>query len=137
MIPFFISMELKTKKIANREKEQARRIKEEYDALVKDSALTELPEILRDQIKADKHPHFILNSLQELIDLGFTRTGHSDKGGKIIWTNQLCEVLDSLNINYESGNDAPRGGGNGEFVKIQRAELEDRLEYINEILSIY
>ena len=34
------------------------------------------------------------------------------------YTEQLKHLLTSLNVRYESGNDAPRGGKCGNFIKI-------------------
>ena len=34
------------------------------------------------------------------------------------YTNDLCAILDLLGIKYQRGNDAPRGGATGQWVKI-------------------
>lgn len=35
------------------------------------------------------------------------------------YTDQLCRLLDSMNVKYQLDNDAPRGGKTGNFVKLQ------------------
>ena len=34
------------------------------------------------------------------------------------YTRDICAVLDSLRVKYEAGNDAPRGGLTGNYIKI-------------------
>lgn len=34
------------------------------------------------------------------------------------YTREICEVLDALRVNYEIGNDAPRGGATGKYINI-------------------
>ena len=64
----------------------------------------------------------VKTSLIELLNTGFTRTGKSgySKGwaSKSVWSNGVCAALSVESINYQYGNDAPRGGACGEFVKI-------------------
>lgn len=60
----------------------------------------------------------VVSSLRELRENGFARTGLSEKRRSDVWTDDVVEVLTSIGINCESGNDAPRGGKNGEFVRI-------------------
>jgi hypothetical protein len=62
-------------------------------------------------------------SIDDLLNRGTTRTGESyyNYGGgatKNIWTNDVHMILDGLGIAHECGNNAPRGGANGEYVKI-------------------
>ena len=61
-------------------------------------------------------------SLQELLTQLITRTGRSgySKGwaNKSVWTIDVTSTLRSAHIKCERGNDAPRGGANGEFVKV-------------------
>lgn len=33
-------------------------------------------------------------------------------------TSSLCAILDLIGLKYERGNDAPRGGATGQFVKV-------------------
>ena len=35
------------------------------------------------------------------------------------YTTDICQLLDTLKIKYECGNDAPRGGLPGNFIKIK------------------
>lgn len=34
------------------------------------------------------------------------------------YTDQLCSLLDSMKVRYQRGNDAPRGGKTGNYVKL-------------------
>lgn len=34
------------------------------------------------------------------------------------YTSDICGLLDLLGVKYESGNDSPRGGKTGNFIKI-------------------
>lgn len=47
---------------------------------------------------------------------GYTGTGSHVR--KWICTSDVCRILDSLGIKYQTGNDAPRGGAAGEFVRV-------------------
>ena len=60
----------------------------------------------------------VVSSLRDLRENGFARTGFSQKTGADSWTEQVIKALEDINISCESGNDAPRGGKNGEFVCI-------------------
>lgn len=60
----------------------------------------------------------VKDSIEELLYCGFTHTGMSSRRRKSIWTDKVSEILQKLNIAHICGNDAPRGGANGEFVKI-------------------
>ena len=63
-------------------------------------------------------------SVAQLLSDGFTRTGSSGwisvrrGASKEIWTQEISDILTNLGIEHECGNDAPRGGANGEFVKV-------------------
>lgn len=74
------------------------------------------------QITTKTRSSNINNSIAELNMSAFTRTGSSgyNKGWakKSVWTDQVCQVLDAEGISYERGNDAARGGANGEYVRI-------------------
>ena len=65
----------------------------------------------------------VVDSLRELREKGFARTGYSYKTGADCWTAEVVQVLKDLNIKCEFGNDAPRGGKNGEFVKLTSAAM--------------
>jgi hypothetical protein len=116
-------------RLTNEESEQLRIETENENKQQKKELLKELPAVLKEQIKAKQNPHFVLQSLKELLNYGYSRTGHSSKAGKVIWTNQLAGILDQLHVEYETGNDAPRKGGNGEYIKVNAAELNDRIIY--------
>lgn len=63
-------------------------------------------------------------SVAQLLSDGFTRTGSSGwisvrrGASKEIWTQEISDILTKIGIAHECGNDAPRGGANGEFVKV-------------------
>lgn len=73
-------------------------------------------------ITAKTRSKVINNSILELNNNGTTQTGRSgySKGwaNKSIWTSEVAAILDSEGISYERGNDAPRGGASGEYVRI-------------------
>jgi len=50
-------------------------------------------------------------------------TGKGNYVNKVTYFNELTTVLNLLNLKYEIGNDAPRGGANGEFIKISQIAL--------------
>lgn len=58
----------------------------------------------------------------ECLNTGISRTGKSSYSGgysnKSVWTTTTFGILLDLGIECEFGNDAPRGGANGEFVRI-------------------
>ena len=64
------------------------------------------------------------NSVHDLLARGKASTGSSSwisvrRGAhKEVWTDEVSAILTDLGIAHECGNDAPRGGANGEFVKI-------------------
>lgn len=57
-------------------------------------------------------------SLIELRASGFTSTGKNQNRKSQIWTKEVCEILSKNNIPFKNGNDAPKGGVCGEFVKL-------------------
>jgi len=69
-------------------------------------------------------------SIDELYQVGFTRTGKSSysKGwaNKSVWTSDVITACKSLGINYEVGNDAPRGGASGEYVRLMADKRKNR-----------
>lgn len=66
----------------------------------------------------------VRSSLEGLLMYGKTTTGSSSwiskrrGASKDVWTDEVSAVLKRLGIAHECGNDAPRGGANGEYVKI-------------------
>lgn len=71
------------------------------------------------------------NAIERILDDGIARTGESSirRGGwksKAIWTEAVSNILTRFNIEHICGNDAPRGGANGEFVQVtSKAFLRD------------
>ncbi len=57
-------------------------------------------------------------AMTELLRRGVATTGFSSKRGKDVWTDRVYNYLTSHGFKCEKGNDAPRGGANGEYVKI-------------------
>lgn len=70
-------------------------------------------------IKNLSNEHKMLNQL--LAD-GIAHTGYYRGSGRhtqaVDLTVRITSILDKLNIAYETGNDAPRGGVSGNFVRI-------------------
>ncbi len=60
----------------------------------------------------------VRTSLNELRTSGVTSTGKNQNRKSQIWTKEVCEILTKNNIPFEKGNDAPKGGVCGEFVKL-------------------
>jgi len=71
-------------------------------------------------------------SLIECLEYGSSRTGKSSYSGgyanKSIWTSSVSDLLTKLGITHECCNDAPRGGANGEFVKITDTRFLNRIK---------
>lgn len=76
----------------------------------------------------------VVQSLKELRYSGKTCTGISERRRADSWTTAVIEALATHKIPYHSGNNAPRGGMNGEFVqltspamlKVINAEIAER-----------
>ena len=47
-----------------------------------------------------------------------TTSGHGRFTTNLDYTADVCRLLDRLKIKYISGNDSPRGGKTGNFIKI-------------------
>lgn len=92
--------------------------------------------------KTGLYSSLVRKSLTELLDNGGrTYTGYSfyrarGWAAKRIWTEEVLFVLRKLGIACTSGNNAPRGGANGEYVQVtckafvkqsiaRRKELDD------------
>lgn len=65
----------------------------------------------------------VRESLINILNFGYARTGKSDRRGKTIWTRQVADALRKLGIPCMTGNDAVRGGANGEFVVANAPEF--------------
>ena len=54
---------------------------------------------------------------------GFIRTCHTSGKGRFTtnldYTSDVTALLDQMNVKYVTGNDAPRGGKTGNFIKIK------------------
>ena len=74
----------------------------------------------------------VKSAISMLLLTGKARTGESSysygRGHKRIWTDVIAYVLRENHISFECGNDAPRGGANGEFVKLTGKVLKDVLK---------
>ena len=86
----------------------------------------------------------VCTTLKHILDGdSMLRTGHSgySKGwaSKSVWTMKVCMALDSAKIKYVYGNDAPRGGANGEYVqitdKVLLKQIEARMKPIREDIA--
>lgn len=79
-------------------------------------------EILRNAAMSNNFMKSTRNYLQQLAQDGYARTGHYEGNGRysraIDDTQNVCNALRSLHISYAVGNDAPRGGVNGNYVVI-------------------
>lgn len=62
------------------------------------------------------------NALERILHNGESNTAHTTGHGRYttlyVYTCEVKEYLDKFNIAYEVGNDAPRGGKHGEFIKV-------------------
>ena len=47
-----------------------------------------------------------------------TTSGHGRFTTSLDYTADVCRLLDRLKIKYISGNDSPRGGKTGNFIKV-------------------
>lgn len=131
----FVKSDIKKRKvnIMSNEENEARRVEaERQDKKFIEDVLQEIPQTIIQLINGSKQKSFILNSIHELINNGKTRTGLSQKSGKIIWTFELCDILTKLGVKYKYGNDAPRHGGNGEWVTAD----QERMAYLKEMDSL-
>ena len=74
-------------------------------------------------------------SLIECIETGSSRTGKSSysKGwaNRTTWTLSVSALLSQIGIAHECLNDAPRGGANGEFIKITDKRFLNRIKKYN------
>lgn len=60
--------------------------------------------------------------LEEVFKTGFVRTGYYNGLGRWAraqdYTLQISKILTDLEIAHEKGNDAPKGGVSGNFIKL-------------------
>lgn len=69
-------------------------------------------------IEQYKRKDRLSNSLAELRRTGRATTGYSTINGTKVWTDKVSERLTLYGIPHQCGNDAPRGGKNGEYIKL-------------------
>lgn len=83
------------------------------------------------RMKGHIHSALVVNSLRELIEKGFTRTGRSGCSGgystKNVWSNEVLRHALTIGLNVEKDNDAPRGGANGELVRVVDSSFSARI----------
>jgi len=81
----------------------------------------------------------VKTSLTELLYKGFSYTGKSgySKGwaNKSVWTTDVMWILTNLKIKFNAGNNAPRGGANGEFVELTDNVLLKQISQRNKELK--
>lgn len=65
----------------------------------------------------------VRESLINILNFGYATTGQSSRSGKHIWTRQVADILRKLDIPCMTGNEAPRGGAQGEFVLADAPEF--------------
>lgn len=75
-------------------------------------------ERINELLKASMTRGLARESLKELFEKGIARTGRSNRYGKKVWTNEVVTACANLGLIVTWGNDAPRGGANGEYVMI-------------------
>ena len=70
------------------------------------------------QLAINNSRGLVKNSLIQLSRTGITRTGKNQNKKNRVWTKDVCSVLQASKIPFISGNDAPRGGVTGEYVRL-------------------
>lgn len=75
-------------------------------------------------------------SISDLITNGITSTGKNQNRKIQKWTKEVCEILAKNNIDFESGNDAPKGGVCGEFVKLTNKSFLKSIEKAKKVALI-
>lgn len=78
------------------------------------------------------HNSNAIRSLKELLHAGKTHTAFSSKRRVDDWGKKVEELLNKIKVPYIKGNDAPRGGIAGNFIKLNvksaLAEIEKNLK---------
>jgi len=69
----------------------------------------------------------VRKSLENILYFGYATTGKSDRSGKAIWTRQVADILRNLDIPCKTGNEAPKGGAQGEFVVADTDEFRSEV----------
>jgi len=68
----------------------------------------------------------IINWVVDILNGGIARVGDSGKGFYSNRTEEVTSILGKLNFKFEAGNDAPKGGASGFFVKAANKSLLKR-----------
>jgi hypothetical protein len=75
----------------------------------------------------------VRTSLIELFTTGETTTGTSGYSGgyarKSVWTAETVRQAQAIGLTVESGNNAPRGGASGEYVRLVADRRKNRLAW--------
>lgn len=58
------------------------------------------------------------------------KNGSHFKLAKAGFTASVMKIMSNANINFELGNDAPRGGATGDFIRIKRTNSRITSEFI-------
>lgn len=58
------------------------------------------------------------------------KNGSHFKLSKAGFTASVMKIMSNANINFELGNDAPRGGATGDFIRIKRTNSRITSEFI-------
>lgn len=58
------------------------------------------------------------------------KNGSHFKLAKAGFTASVMQIMSNANINFELGNDAPRGGATGDFIRIKRTNSRITSEFI-------
>lgn len=81
----------------------------------------------------------VKTSIEVLLTSTEVRTGSSSYSrgwaNKSVYTNEVSAVLTSLGIKHECLNDAPRGGANGEFVRITSPAVVKAINSVQKRIS--
>lgn len=85
----------------------------------------QIAKLLKANVKAINSP-IIINNLYIVLRGDTARVGASGQGFYENRTSELTKFLDILNFPYLTGNDAPRGGASGFFVKPANDNLVKR-----------
>lgn len=79
------------------------------------------------EVKANKNSMAYRMIMLAMNSNGFIRPVSVQGSGRFIknadYTSDVITLLKKLNIKFESGNDAPRGGACGNFIQINKRQL--------------
>jgi hypothetical protein len=84
--------------------------------------------VINNQLKGLKGN--VRSAVESILLTGFARTGSSGYSGgwssKSVWTADTVAACQERGIIVESGNDAPRGGASGEYVRLVADKRKNR-----------